>query len=333
MDLKLYRKHRENVVYVQPRIDNKPPKFSLDVYYNEDKLKEIATRVKLLDDKNMDLLKKLNIVRRSSVCILKNPKTDSWNKLVPIYEDKLKDRLKDHKHILEVNKEMLIRIKQVDSKYSRAKILKDWEKNKALLEKKYPNPLRETDGTQFSIIKEPSKIEDPKLRTKCFFDVQVLETKQNLGRIVFELYSDYVPRTCANFEELCRGTNGHSYKGTEFYRILSGYWCQGGDVTKINGTGGSSIYGDNFEDENFTLKHAGRGVISMWRDGKNTNNSKFNITFRKLETIDGKRVVFGKIVRGLKNLSQIEEHGTESGQVLKRVIVANCGILKNNNEN
>ncbi|XP_053990076.1 peptidyl-prolyl cis-trans isomerase A-like [Hylaeus volcanicus] len=114
---------------------------------------------------------------------------------------------------------------------------------------------------------------------------------------------------------------------TPFHRIVTGYWCQGGDVTNFNGSGRASIFDQSFVNENFNLRHAGPGILSMCNDDENKNDSKFNLTFRRLETMDGKHVVFGKVISGLSNIYKIEEFGTKTGKPIKTIIVANCGII------
>lgn len=94
-------------------------------------------------------------------------------------------------------------------------------------------------------------------------------------------------------------------RNTPFHRIVSGYWCQGGDVTKFNGSGGISIYGDFFENENYNLRHAGPGILSMCNENENKSNSKFNLTFKQLETVNEKNVVFGKVIAGLSNIYKV----------------------------
>nr|XP_003700764.1 PREDICTED: peptidyl-prolyl cis-trans isomerase A-like [Megachile rotundata] len=169
---------------------------------------------------------------------------------------------------------------------------------------------------------------NPSVRTKCFFEIKVRREKQTLGCIQFELYDDIVPKTCENFAALCSGKiNGLSYKNTPFHRIVSGYWCQGGDVTKFNGSGGACIYGDSFENENYNLRHAGPGILSMCSDDENRSNSKFNLTFKRLETVDSKHVVFGKVVSGISNIYKIEEFGTKTGKPIKTIIISNCGVV------
>ncbi|CAI8017586.1 Peptidyl-prolyl cis-trans isomerase [Geodia barretti] len=135
-----------------------------------------------------------------------------------------------------------------------------------------------------------------------------------------------------NFRALCTGEKGYGFKGTKFFRIVKDYLCQAGDFAgKHLGTGGFSIYkGDDarFEDENFTLKHSGPGVLSMANRGPDTNGGQFFITFRKLEELDGKNVVFGSVVEGMELIRQMEELGSEyGGKPDKYVVIADCGEI------
>ncbi|CAD6241927.1 GSCOCG00009379001-RA-CDS, partial [Cotesia congregata] len=143
-------------------------------------------------------------------------------------------------------------------------------------------------------------------RPRCFFELRFEESKLLLGRIIIEVYSDVAPKTCANFLAYCLGTNnGLCYKNTPFYKIINGYLCQGGDVTELNGTGSTSIYGTEFECENFNLKHNVPGILSTLYSTDNTANSKFNLTFKKLQVLDNKCAVFGKIISGLSNIYKV----------------------------
>lgn len=182
----------------------------------------------------------------------------------------------------------------------------------------------------------PQKVRSDRIRV--FFDIEISNPSIGRGgRIEFELYSESVPKTAENFRQLCTGEagigkKGHilHFKGSKFHRIIPEFMCQGGDFTKGNGTGGESIYGPKFADENFKFKHSKPGLLSMANSGPNTNGSQFFITTAPAPWLNKKHVVFGEVVKGMDVVKAMESCGTLDGDTKCDVKIINCGQLGEN---
>ncbi|WP_030671484.1 peptidylprolyl isomerase [Streptomyces sp. NRRL B-1347] len=158
-----------------------------------------------------------------------------------------------------------------------------------------------------------------------YFDITI--DGKDAGRIVFRLFDDVVPETARNFRELATGQNGYGYAGSAFHRVIPQFMLQGGDFTHGNGTGGKSIFGATFADENFSLKHDRPFLLSMANRGPNTNGSQFFVTTVVTPWLDGKHVVFGEVAEGEDLVKKIEALGSGSGALSSDVVIKESGTV------
>jgi len=170
-------------------------------------------------------------------------------------------------------------------------------------------------------------------RPRVFFDICINGVAT--GQVVMELFADIVPKTAENFRCLCTGEKGRgksgkplTFQGSTFHRIIPGFMCQGGDFTNGNGTGGESIYGEKFKDENFKMKHNGEGILSMANSGPNSNGSQFFMCLEAVGHLNGKHVVFGRVISGMEVVRTMEFQGSKDGATKKRVEIRKCGQIK-----
>lgn len=206
------------------------------------------------------------------------------------------------------------------------RLFKSFVNSKLYEDKEKPNE------TTSNVIPKQISTEINPTNPKVFFEIRIGE-EENLRRIEFELFADKVPKTAENFRQLCKGflnenNETYSYKGSKFHRVIKDFMMQGGDFEKGNGTGGMSIYGKKFDDENFSLPHSQPFLLSMANAGPNSNGSQFFITFKETSYLNGKHVVFGRVIKGEEHCRAVESNPTtDNDYPIKEVVIVNCGEI------
>ncbi|KAG7275241.1 hypothetical protein CRUP_034831 [Coryphaenoides rupestris] len=211
-------------------------------------------------------------------------------------------------------------VKQLATKFKNADLADKFRKTFVDCLQRLSQPREDSSSQTISRAQEHSQEINPRVFLTITADYETL------GTIVVELYSNVVPKTAENFRALCTG-EGFGLNNSIFHRVIPNFMCQGGDITNQDGTGGKSIYGRQFEDENFDIRHTGPGLLSMANHGRDTNGSQFYITLKKAENLDFKHVVFGWVHEGMEVVRQMAELGSPSGKTSKRISISDCGQI------
>ncbi|CDQ79651.1 unnamed protein product [Oncorhynchus mykiss] len=213
------------------------------------------------------------------------------------------------------------KVEQLAAKFKTAELAECFRKTFCECQSRMSPSEASALSPQMSRVQEHSRDANPQVYLSISAD------DEPLGMVTIELFSHIVPKTAENFRALCTGQKGFGLRNSVFHRIIPDFMCQGGDLTNQDGTGGKSIYGNKFEDENFDVRHTGPGLLSMANHGRDTNNSQFFITLKKAEHLDFKHVAFGFVREGMDVVRRMGELGTKTGKPSKKIVITECGQL------
>ncbi|XP_044756947.1 uncharacterized protein LOC123315348 [Coccinella septempunctata] len=329
-DLKNYNFHLKRVFDAKCYIDATPPNMNLTYYLQIHRLNKDTERCSEIDRDNKKLLQKIIEINR------KGGDTDNINTNAFMNVSQWrKNQLKMIK-IDEENKRVHGNLCDAKPYYPKKEQSLEWKRflKKMKLSAKFPIGIFQKTSLDDVLCSQPTisgNLEKTSERPECFLEFKV-DGGEYLGKILVELYRDHVPVTVQNFMELLSGRFELGYKGCPVHRIVKDRYLETGDITKGNGTGGFSIYGESFDEENHSLKHTKAGVLSMVRLGTSEkNNSRFCITFMNMQEWDRKNVVFGKVIHGANVLTKLSSYGRRIGKPLERIYISRCGLLPNCN--
>lgn len=326
-DLTAYNFHLNRVFNAKCYIDAKPPDIhSLTYYLQIHRLHKDDERCYKIDRDNKILLQRIMEINKKGGDV-DNINEDAFINLSQWRKNRVK--------MLEIDKENR-RVHRVlcdtNPYYPKKEHSSEWKLfvSRMKLAAKFPIGIFKRTSLDDRLCSEPSisgDLEKYSERPLCFLEFQV-EKGEYLGKIIVELYKDHVPVTVQNFIELLNGAPGLRYRGCPVHRIVKDRFLETGDITRGNGTGGTSIYGESFDEENHSLKHTKAGVLSMVRiDSTEKNNSRFCITFMNMQEWDKKNVVFGKVVQGAHVLTKLSSYGRTIGKPLRTIRISGCGTL------
>ncbi|KAH1022597.1 E3 SUMO-protein ligase RanBP2 [Dendroctonus ponderosae] len=323
-DLSSFNIHRLRVFNAKPLVDCRPPKLNPFTCLNRKRMLEDALRCRRIDKDNKELLKKITTINRVGGRI------DSYNPQAYRRINKWSAYNRDMEKLDLKNFALFQLLKDPLSYYDTEKLRQEWKKTLKQVQHicRYPVVIVQKSTLDEDLKKAQSishlmLCKRLELRPHCFLDFSI-KNGIFLGRIIIELYYDHVPVSVKNFLELCKGDE-LSYRNNLVHRIILGEYMEMGDITHCTGRGGCSIYGKNFPEENHKLRHTKAGVLSMKRVGWAENNSQFCITFKKMERLDHKNVVFGNVIKGNDVLMNIQYYGRKIGKPLEAIIISDCG--------
>ncbi|XP_017785613.1 PREDICTED: peptidyl-prolyl cis-trans isomerase E-like [Nicrophorus vespilloides] len=329
-DLKTYNMHRFNIFSATPAIDAKPPGMNPYNYINLRKFQEDEGRLRDIERDNKELIAKINIINRTKGVINCWPDENSFRT-----NSKWQAHVNNMHRINKENVAMYKRICESYSNYPRKAHLENHKMQYQQMKDVCKYPLVPLHGPPLDdLLQDEPSISNGLVqvdsRPKVFMDfsIQWGPCLTKLGRVVIELYADCAPNTVKNFLTICQGNKGWTYENCKIYRSKRDKYFETGDITCGNGRGGHSIFGPTFDEEENDLKHTKQGVLSMVRLDLTTNhknNSRFSVTMNPMPELDGKRLVFGKVIKGNKTLCKINDTSRKDGAPMEKILITKCG--------